>query len=82
VNSERFAYQAPQASAQLNAPQDAALHAIWHLVLGVDLDQDVPYIRRQASLAIFLLEGLNDLHALLDQPADDGREVLHFDLSQ
>ena len=61
--------------------QDAALHTgerpphpIWHLVLEVDLDQDVPDVRRQASLAIFLLEGLNDLHTLLDQLADDGRD--------
>jgi len=34
--------------------QDAALHAgehpVWHLVLGVDLDQDVADVRRQASL--------------------------------
>jgi len=61
--------------------QDAALHAskqpphpVWHLVLGVDLDQDVPDIRRQTSLSILLLEGLDDLHALLDQLASDDRD--------
>jgi len=61
--------------------QDAALHAgerpphpVWHLVLGVDLDQDVSDVRRQTSLAIFLPGGLDDLHALLDQLAGDGRD--------
>ena len=61
--------------------QDAALHTgerpphpVWHLVLGVDLDQDVPDVRRQVSLSILLLEGLDDLYALLDQLTGDGRD--------
>ena len=42
-----------------------------------DLDQDVPDVRRQTTLAILLLEGFDDLYALLDQLAGDGRDPDH-----
>jgi len=76
----------PEAAQTLPRPaidvdQDAALHAgerpphlVWHLVLRVDLDEDIPDILRQASLVVFFLEGLDHLHALLDRLAGDGRD--------